>query len=166
MKAIAKSKIRKTASYLILIAIALFYHPQQGFAQASTSVGFSKLEGYAVRPGMEPAGGMTTQLFARREQFDQNFVPAPLKGRKAPYVDFNRFVVLACIAPKTNVETTLTLQKIRKNNGIMEVYFLSKTGNKSKNAVAPCCLYTTAVDKSLSSIVYYLNGKVYLDLRN
>jgi hypothetical protein len=147
-----------------LILILIFSTFQILWATGEVKVGFGSLQGYAIRPKMMPKSGFNTQLFSRKDQFDEYY--APVAGKKAGKLDFNRFVVLVCQSAPTMVETTLKLDKLVKVNGVLEVHFSATYGAKRKDSYAPVCMYTTAVDKSLASMVYYLNGKVVQDLRN
>jgi hypothetical protein len=146
--------------------LALFFWPPFSTAQKVGLVGFSKLEGYFVKPGMEPKSGLNTQLFARKEQFDEYFISKVIPGKKISKIDFSRYVVLVCMSAKTNIETTLKLEKILKKNGTMEIYFKAVYGKKLVSAIIPACFYITAIDKSLSGMVYYVNGKLVQDVQN
>ena len=149
-----------------LFLIAFIWFPLSSFTQKPAQVGFTKLEGYFVKPGMEPKSGLNTQLFARKEQFDEYFISKVIPGKKISRLDFTRYVVLVCMAAKTNIETTLKLEKVLKKNGTMEIYFTAVYGKKLPASVIPACFYTTAIDKSLSGMVYYINGKMVQDVQN
>jgi len=149
----------------ILLAVFVWL-PLSSFTQKPAQVGFSKMEGYFVKPGMEPKTGLNTQLFARKEQFDEYFISKVMPGKKISKLDFSRYVVLVCMSAKTNVETTLKLEKVLKKNGTMEIYFTATYGKKLPASVIPACFYTTAIDKSLSGMVYYINGKLVQDVQN
>jgi hypothetical protein len=149
----------------ILLAVFVWL-PISSFTQKSAPVGFSKLDGYFVKPGMEPKSGLNTQLFARKEQFDEYFISKVMPGKKISKLDFSRYVVLVCMSAKTNVETTLKLEKVLKKNGTMEIYFTAVYGKKLTSPFIPACFYTTAIDKSLSGMVYYINGKLVQDVQN
>ena len=151
-------------SVLLLLGFNVFIL-QGNPSQISNSIGFSKVIGYEMRPGMEPTSGFNTQIFARKEQFDQNFVSKPVKG-KASKLDFSRFILMVCTSAKSNIETTLSLQKLIKKDGVFEVYFTAKYGKALKVPAAASCLYSTAIDKSLNGIVFYINGKMVQDVRN
>ena len=137
---------------------------QLALAAGEIKVGFGSLQGYIIRPKMAPKSGFNTQLFSRKEQFEEYYMTAT--GKKAGKLDFNRFVVLVCQSAPTQVETHLKLEKLVKVNGVMEVHFSATYGAKRKDSYSPACMYTTAIDKSLASMVYYINGKVVQDLRN
>ena len=149
-----------------LLLSVLVWLPLSSFKQKAAQVGFSKLEGYFVKPGMEPKSGLNTQLFARKEQFDEYFISKVIPGKKISKLDFSRYVVLVCMSAKTNVETTLKLEKVLKKNGTMEIYFNAVYGKKLPAPIIPACFYTTAIDKSLSGMVYYINGKLVQDVQN
>jgi hypothetical protein len=149
----------------ILLAVIVWF-PLSSFTQKPAQVGFSKLEGYFVKPGMEPKSGLNTQLFARKAQFDEYFISKVTPGKKITQLDFNRYVVLVCMSAKTNIETTMKLEKVLKKNGTMEIYFTAVYGKKLASPIIPACFYTTAIDKSLSGMVYYINGKLVQDVQN
>ncbi len=136
-----------------------------GTAQKKTTVPFSKISGYRPRLNPYPGAGYTTQLFARKEQFDLNFEKIPgTSGVINP--NFSRHVVLSCYGEKTRTETILTLEKIEKENGILKVFFKAIAGKKIAKEIIPSCLYSTGIDRSLSGIDYYINGKLQQELRN
>lgn len=152
--------LSRAALFVVLISCSL----QLLWASGEVKVGFGNLQGYAIRPKMAPKSGFNTQLFSRKDQFDEYYTP--VQGKKPGKLDFNRFVVLVCQSAPTTVETTLKLDKLVKVNGVLEVHFSATYGPKRKDSYSPVCMYTTAVDKSLASMVYYINGKVVQDLRN
>lgn len=115
---------------------------------------------------MEPKSGLNTQLFARKEQFDEYFISKMIPGKKISKLDFSRYVVLVCMAAKTNIETTLKLEKILKKNGTLEIYFTAAYGKKLASTTIPSCFYSTAIDKSLNGMAYYINGKLVQDVQN
>lgn len=127
-------------------------------------VGFGKLHGYSLRPGREPATGFEAQLFARQSQFDEYFMKTP--GQKVSKTDFTRFVALTCRSAKTNVETNITMEKIEKYDGVMEVFFKVTYGKKLAKAYIPVAVYSTGIDKSLNGMIFYVNGQMVMDLRN
>lgn len=151
--------------YFLFLSVFIWI-PLSSSVQKPAQVGFSKLEGYFVKPGMEPKSGLNTQLFARKEQFDEYFISKVIPGKKISKLDFTRYVVLVCMSAKTNVETTLKLEKILKRNGSMEIYFTAVYGKKLASPMIPACFYTTATDKSLSGMAYYVNGKMVQDVQN
>ena len=128
-------------------------------------IGFSKLDGYVLKPEAEPKPGVFfSELISRQVRFDETF--KPVKGKKLKPIPFNNFVVIAGALPKTKVETNLVLEKVVKNNGILEVYFKKTEGKNPGNGKVPFCVYTTALDNSISGLDYYLNGKLEMELRN
>jgi len=148
--------------FLILLFSAI-----NGFAQKGVNVGFSKIEGFEIKSGMEPVSGMYAQTYSRKAQFDDVFVVKKAPGIKPGKLDFNRFMVISFSTSKSTTETIYKLEKIRKNQGVLEVYFVSSTQNKQmKLAKAAYCLYSTAKDESLKGMIYYLNGKVFQDVQN
>jgi hypothetical protein len=134
-------------------------------AQKKTTVPFSKVNGYQPRLNSYPGEGFSPQLFARKEQFDLYF--EKVKGASGETkLNFSRYVLLSCYGEKTFTETKLTIEKIVKENGIMSVFFKAAYGKKLNKSTTPSCLYSTAIDRSISGIDYYLNGKLLQELRN
>ena len=128
-------------------------------------IGFSKLDGYVLKPESEPKPGVFfSELISRQVRFDELFKPE--KGKKLKPIQFKNLVVVAGALPKTKLETNLVLEKIVKNKDILEVYFKKTEGRNPGNGKAPFCLYTTALDNSISGLDYYLNGKLEMELRN
>jgi hypothetical protein len=147
-------------TYLLLFTLLL-----SGMAGAQkTPVGFGKMYGFSLRPGKEPPTGLETQLFARKSQFDEYFVQTP--GQKASKTDFSRFVALTCRSARTNVETSITLEKVEKYDGVMEIFFRVTYGKKLAKSYVPVAVYSTGIDKSLTGMIFYVNGQMVMDLRN
>ena len=153
----------------LIVAAALFMPllliPAKAHVQKPNKVPFSLIQGYRPRANAFPGPGFNTQLFARKDQFELNFEKVP-GAAAVSKLDFAKFVVLACYGDKTTIETTLSLEKIEKQNGIMKVYFKKVAGGKRTTPIAPCCLYTTGIDRSLNGIDYYINGKLQEEIRN
>jgi len=150
---------------LLFVSFFFVAHTVGKPLQNGSSIGFAKIEGFFLRPEMVPKTEFNTQIFARKEQFDQHFVTRPGKG-KVSKLDFSKYIVVVCSSPKSTIETTLSLQKIIKKAGVFEIYFLAKYGKHIKLPVSSTCLYSTAIDKSLTGIVFYVNGKLVQDVRN
>ena len=149
-------------AFQLLAAIVLTL--QTATAQTVPTVPFSKISGYRPKSGIFPAGELNTQLFSRKEQFDYYFEPVP--GTKPSVLNFSNQTIVACWAGHMINETSLSLEKIFKRNGVMEVYFKAVYGRKIKGGVVPSCFYNIGVDRSLSGINYYINGKLVQELRN
>jgi hypothetical protein len=128
-------------------------------------VSFTKLVGFTLKPEAEPKTGYFTQLFARKVQFDQHFVGS--QGKTSSQINFDKYVVLACATPKSKLETNMSLEKILKSNGVLEVYFVKIVGKKPEiKKSIPQAMYTIALDNSYSSIKYFVDGKLVWDLQN
>jgi len=152
----------------ILLIINNIYNISNASAQnkngGSIRVGFSKVEGYLLKPGLEPRSGYFIQLFSRKEQFDHHFIFD--KAKKVKPINLKGIVVMVCAAPKSKLGTSIILDKIIKKAGVMEVYFIKKAGKSTTNLTTPFCMYSTGKDESLSGIDYYVDGKLEMDLRN
>lgn len=151
----------KTLVALCFPLVFGLFGTQELWAQAKNTIGFSKIEGYEFQKGFEPKSLMT-QLFTRREQFNQFFKAKP----NARPVDLERFVFLVCASPQTTDDIQYELQKITKKDQLMEVYFISKKGKRKLKPYIPMATYVTALDKSLNSMIIYLDGSISMDLRN
>lgn len=151
----------KTLSLYCFSLFCIFILQDMAWAQAKNTIGFSKIEGYEFQKGFEPKHLMT-QLFTRREQFNQFFKAKP----NAKTVDLDRFVFLVCASPQTTDDIQYELQKITKKDQMMEVFFISKKGKRKLKPYIPMATYVTALDKSLNSMIIYLDGKISMDLRN
>jgi hypothetical protein len=155
--------MRNTIFFFLFLTFGLTFH--SAISQNGVNIGFAELKGYSVKAGFEPKSGYNTQLFARRDQFFQHYKPAT-SGVKPGKLDFNKFVVLVCQSAPTKVETNLKLERMVKVLGTLEVYFTATTGKTRTTAYTPSCMYTTAIDRSLNGMVFFVNGKVVQDLRN
>jgi hypothetical protein len=151
-------------SLFVILLSGFIFHSVQ--SQNRVKIGFAELKGYTVKAGFEPKSGYNTQLYGRKEQFFQHYKTAGTAGVKPGKVDFNRFVVLVCQSAPTKNETTLKLERLVKVQGVLEVYFTAVTGKPRTTSYTPACMYTTALDRSLMGMVFYVNGKIVQDLRN
>jgi len=162
------SKLQKLIFfYFIILAVfsgqsILAIKPTQG----PTRIASKKLEGYTINAPFEPKTGFFTQLFARKVQFDQYF--KAMKGSDSQKIPFETKCVLVCAAPKSKFETILSLDKVIRASGILEVYFKSKVAQKASANLqtAPICMYTIPLERSSSGVVYYMDGKMVSDQRN
>jgi len=151
--------------FLAISLVSINIANAQNKSAQVTKVNFTKLSGFTLKPEAEPRSGYFTQLFARKVQFDQHFNPD--KGKSSSLINFDKFSVLAGAVAKSKYETTISIEKIQKNKGVMEVYFITTTGKKLETRkTVPQVLYTIGQDNSIFGINYYVNGKLEMELRN
>jgi hypothetical protein len=136
----------------------------EGNGQTKKSGSFTRIEGYRPKANSFQEEGFSTILFSGKKQFETVFEKIP--GAKPGKMSFDGKAVVACFGKKTNTETALSLDKISKRDGVMEVYFKAVYGKKMSSGILPSCLYNIVVDRSLSGINYYINGKLVQELRN
>jgi hypothetical protein len=156
-----KMKITLSVAALVFWILPLF----TASAQKSGSSGFTKVQGYKPRAGVNPGKEYLMQVFTGKTLFEGMFEKVP--GAKTPALpDFGKKGLLACISPATSLETSISLEKLLKKDGVLLVYFSVKSGKKSAAATVPFGLFSISLDRSLSGIDYYINGKLVQELRN
>lgn len=150
----------------LIAAILLFVHPS--FAQtkkmAGNGITFSRIDGYKPKINHFQEAGLSTQIFTSQKQFEALFEKIP--NTKTSKFSFEKRAVLACYGEKTTTETSLSLEKISKKDGVLQVYIKAAYGKKLPAAFMPSCLYSIAADPTLSGVDYFINGKLVQELRN
>jgi hypothetical protein len=125
---------------------------------------YTRIEGYRPKNNHFQEAGFNTQIFTVQKQFDALFEKVP--NAKAGKIRFDNRAVLACYGAGTTTETKLSLDKISKKDGILQVYIRADYGKKLPSAMVPSCLYNIVADQSLSGVDYFINGKLVQELRN
>ena len=125
-----KNSIAKSICLIFLIFSYSFVKESKAVERngGPVKVSFTKLAGFTLKPEAEPKTGYFTQLFARKNKFDQHFNGSP--GKNSSQINFDKFVVIACATQKSKLETNISLEKILKNYGVLEVYFVKTVGKK------------------------------------
>lgn len=134
-------------------------------AQKNKSLPFSAVNGYRLKAGTHPGKGYIFQLYARNDDLAKSFEKNPA-SKNSSRINFNSSSLVACINEKSGNELFITLEKIEKKDGVMGVYFKTSAGKKLPAPVNSFGLYSVGLDKSLSGIDYYVNGKLVQELRN
>jgi hypothetical protein len=156
-------KIR-TAISSVLLVLLTFLPGKESHAQRRSAASFTRIDGFRPKTGSFPSNGFSTELYSTKQQFENKFEKIP--GSKTGKASFENKAVVACCGEKTNTETNLSLEKVQKRGEVMEVYFKAVYGKQLSSSTVPCCLYNIQVDRSLSGINYYINGKLVQELRN
>jgi hypothetical protein len=149
---------------LLTVWALLFLINWSANAQKLKASQFTRIEGYQPRAASFPNKELITQMFARKDQFDAVFETK--KGSKASTIDFKTNSIIACFGDKSILAGNLSLDKIQKKEGVLEVYFKAEMGKKNSTATAPCCLYSIKTDKNLYGVDFFINGKLTQELRN
>lgn len=134
-------------------------------AQKSGNSAFSRIQGYKPKSGVNPGKEYLLQVFTGKTLFEDMFEKIP-GAKTSGLPDFSKKSLLACIGPATSFETTISLEKMMKKDGVLQVYFLAQTGKKSASAIVPFGIFSISPDRSLSGIDYFINGKLVQELRN
>lgn len=134
-------------------------------AQKPKTIPFSAISGYRIKSNAISGKGFNFQLYARDEAFSSSFEKVP-GAKTSSKLNFSLVSVIACIGEKTNNDARITLEKVIRKDGIMEVYFKSTSGEKLSAPRNPFGLYSIGIDRSMSGIDYYMNGKLVQELRN
>jgi hypothetical protein len=149
----------------IFIFLLLAFAGLQGSAQGKKNLpAFIRIEGYRPKLNAHQGEDLATHLFSSKKQFDALFEKKP--ASRADKISFENRAVVACLGSKNSPEARLSLEKINKKDGVLEVYFKADYEKKQGAGSAPFCLYNILVDRSLSGINYYINGKLTEELRN
>lgn len=156
-------KFLNLKNLLILLMLPLMA-VQPASAQGKKTAAFLRIEGYKPKPNAHSGVGQATHLFSGKKQFDALFEKVP--GAKGDKVNFDERAVVACLGSKTSAGSTITLEKMSKKEGVLELFFKSDNGKKQVPGTFPFCLYNIPVDRNLNGIRYYLNGKLLEELLN
>jgi hypothetical protein len=133
--------------------------------QASGSIPFTRLEGFQPKPAAVPKTGYFNQLYYNLNDFNGEFTSQPVSGQKSFQPDFKKNYVIVCVGSKSASASGLKIEKLVKKQTVLHVYYLTTTDKKLSSS-PPVCVFSTPIDLSLSGMVYYVNGKVVLDVRN
>ena len=155
------SSILKLFAALLLLSYPSFSQTKK---KADGGMTFTRIEGYRPKNNHFQEAGLSTQIFTAQKQFDALFEKVP--NAKAGKIRFDNRAVLACYGAGTTTETKLTLEKISKKDGILQVFIKADYGKKLPSAIVPSCLYNIVADQSLSGVDYFINGKLVQELRN
>lgn len=148
---------------LLFTAISIAFLSFRSFVP--TPIPFQKLSGYVLNENKQPSYGNFAQLIFRDHIFSLFFSPKNPK-EKLPAIDFENQTVICLIGAKSKIETTLTLDKIVKENDKYLFYFVSKKGKSLKTSIAPYCIYSMKRDKTIRGISYFLDGNLIEDVKN
>lgn len=143
---------------MAILALFSFSSPYSG------NLPFQPVKGYSLVEGKQPASGQYAQMIFREQILHMFFTKQDKANKKS--IDFENNTLVCMVAAKSKVETTITLDKILKENKKLLFYFVSKKGKSVKNGMIPWCLYSMKRDKDIHGIAYYLDGQLVEDVKN
>jgi hypothetical protein len=149
--------------FIQILSICLF--PYNAESQAKKNFPFHKVEGFRPRLNAFTGTGLTVEMFSGKDAFLNIFEKS--SGHKTSSgPDYSRETLIACFGNKTTTETMVSLEKIEGSGGVLRVYFKAVYGKKLARPMVPYAVYRFVHDPSLSGIDYYINGKLFQELRN
>ena len=149
--------------FIQILSICLF--PFNAESQAKKNFPFHKVEGFRPRLNAFTGTGLTVEMFSGKDAFLNVFEKSTgQKTSSGP--DYSKETLIACFGNKTSTETMVSLEKIEGSGGVLRVYFKAVYGKKLARPMVPFAVYRFVHDPSLSGIDYYINGKLFQELRN